>query len=206
MVGLEVGGLIRDPAVRDGMAVVRNDAIGDVVQRAIGRHLDVVRHGFAARLDRHDGIAVRGMLDAEVTQHGRFEILGGDDDVRQLTVLLGEVAGGAVHSVHLPVDAVEVEIADAPGGEDLMHLERDRLRDQPLAHVAFGRARAPHPVRGDRTSAVAGPGIVACSRRRDRLRDLPCFPVAVVDEEPLNALLHRGHTGARQMRIHLMHA
>ena len=66
MVRLEIRRLIRDPAVCDRMAVVRHDAIGDVIQRAIGRHLDVVGHGLGTRLDRDDRVAVRCVLDAQV--------------------------------------------------------------------------------------------------------------------------------------------
>ena len=86
-----------------------------------------------------------------------------------------------------------------------MHLERNPLLDKPLAHVAFGRARAPHTIRRDRTFAVARARIVAGTRRSDRLCDETRLPLGVVDEEPFDAFAPGGHTVARQVRIRLVH-
>ena len=134
-------------------------------------------------------------LDAEP------EVLGRDDDVRQLAVLGGEVLGRTVHAVHLPVDAVEVEVAHAAVGERLVHLELDALLDQPLAHLALGPARAPHAVGGDRAVAVAGAGVVRGAHAAERGVHLLGAPLGVVGPQPLDPIVHGRDAGPRHLRV-----
>ena len=67
------------------------------------------------------------MRQLEVMLDFEFEVFGRDDDVGQVAVFVGEVAVGAVEAIHFPVDAREVEVADAALRQDTVHLELDAL-------------------------------------------------------------------------------
>ena len=125
--------------------------------------------------------------------------------IRQIAVLELEVLGGAVHAVHFPVHAVEVEVAHPPVGERLVHLELDLCIDEPLAHLAFWPARAPHPVGCDRAVAITRSRVVRLAHLTEGTGHLSGAPLGIVAPEPLHPLVHGGGARACHVRMQFVH-
>ena len=187
------------------MGVVGNDPVGKKVERTVTRHLDVVGHDRAVRLDRDDWVPVLGVCGRKMPLDTGAEVLRRDDEVWEVSVLVREVVRGTVHAVHFPIDAVEIEVAHPPVGERLVHLELDALFDQPLAHLALWPACAPHAVRCDRAVPVAGAGVVGSPYRVDGPCHLLGAPLSVVSPQPLHALVHCRNPGALHVWMRLVH-
>ena len=180
---------------------MRDDPVGDEVQRAVGGHLDVVGHRRrrTAR-SRRSGRRSRACASARWCSTTNLKSSGVTTTYGQVAVLLGEVRGRTVHAVHLPVDAVEVEVADAPVGERPC-ASRSRCPARSATRTCRARAGSRTTCRWTRSSSGRSPG--RCRRPRGRARSDASICAArhsgSFGPKPLDALVHRRDAGARQI-------